>query len=277
MVIDQIGVAEVEPVLPQVRFALGFIPFVHRAILCRFSIDGEPLPERSLISMERKTETATAAVRPDAVGFVLAGGRSSRMGADKALVLLDGQPLVAHALGILRDAGLAASLAGGQPALATFAPLVEDSRPGLGPLSGVCAALASTASRWAIFISVDMPLLPASLLHFLLDHAQITKTPVTVASVNGFAQSFPVVLDRAVLPMLLSELQSGRRGCFSAFQAAAESLGEAMTVIPIEPLVQCGQLYHPRGLPATRWFLNVNTAEDLRRAEVHSGSADRVS
>jgi molybdopterin-guanine dinucleotide biosynthesis protein A len=268
---------EVEAVLPQVRFALGFIPFVHRAILCRFSIDGEPLPERSLISMERKTETATAVVRQDAVGFVLAGGQSSRMGVDKALVLLDGRPLVSHALGILREADLESSLAGGQPALAGFAPLVEDKQSGLGPLSGICAALASTTSQWSIFIPVDMPLLPASLLRFLLDHARITGTPVTVTSVNGFAQSFPVVLDRAVLARLLHEMQSGRGGCFSGFQAAAENLGEAVTVIPVEPLVQCGQISHSRGLPAAWWFLNVNTAEDLRRAEVHAASADRVS
>lgn len=220
---------------------------------------------------------ALNAAEPDAAGFALAGGRSSRMGVDKALVLLDGRPLVAHSLGILREAGFEASLAGGQPALAGFAPLVEDKQSGLGPLSGICAALASTTSQWAIFIPVDMPLLPPPLLRFLLDHARITGTPVTVTSVNGFAQSFPVVLDRAVLAMLLQELQSGCGGCFSGFQAAAESLGEAVTVIPVEPLVQCGQISHPRGLPATRWFLNVNTVEDLGRAEVHSASADRVS
>ena len=172
-------------------------------------------------------------------------------------------------------AGLAALLVA--LPLAGFAPLVEDKQSGLGPLSGICAALASTTSQWAIFIPVDMPLLPPPLLRFLLDHARITGTPVTVTSVNGFAQSFPVVLDRAVLAMLLQELQSGRGGCFSGFQAAAESLGEAVTVIPVEPLVQCGQISHPRGLPATRWFLNVNTVEDLGRAEVHSASADRVS
>ena len=230
-----------------------------------------------MILRERNTETATAAVWPDAVGFVLAGGRSSRMGVDKALVLLEGRPLVDHALGILREAGLAASLAGGQAELVAFAPVIEDGQPGLGPLSGICAAIASTHARWSVFISVDLPLLPASLLHYLVGHARATGRAVTVASVNGFAQTFPAVLDRAVLPMLRRELEAARGGCFSGFQAAAASRGEAVTVIPVEPLVQCGQISHPRSLPAAIWFLNVNADQDLRRAQILSAGGVRVS
>lgn len=223
------------------------------------------------------TGPAPDEAKPDAVGFVLAGGRSRRMGADKALVLLDGRPLVDHALGILREAGLAAHLAGGQAALAAFAPLIEDRQSGLGPLSGICAALASTHARWAVFIPVDVPHLPGSLLQFLLDRARTTESPVTVTSVNGFAQTFPAVLDRAVLPMLLRELEAGRGGCFSGFQAAAAEMGESLTAIPVEPLVQCGQISHPRELPAARWFLNVNTDQDLRRARILSAGGVRVS
>jgi molybdenum cofactor guanylyltransferase len=227
--------------------------------------------------MEGKMEIETAAAWPDAVGFVLAGGRSSRMGKDKSLVLLDGGPLVAHALGIFGQAGLAASVAGGQLGLSAFASLVEDNRPGLGPLSGICAALASTSARWAVFIAVDLPLLPASLLGCLLQHARITGRAITLSSVNGFAQTFPAVVNRAALAMLERELESGRGGCYSGFQAAAASLDEPVTVLPVETLVQCGQVAHPLELPASRWFLNVNTAEDLRRAMIHSMAAHRVS
>ena len=216
---------------------------------------------------------ALNAIEPDAAGFVLAGGRSSRMGVDKALIQLGGEPLIAHALGILREAGLPASIAGGQMGLSAFAPVVADRQPGLGPLSGICAALASTSVQWAVFLSVDLPLLPASLLDWLLRRAEITGRAVTVPSVNGFAQTFPAVVARAALPVLERELESGRRGCFSAFRAAAGSLGEQIAVVPVEPLVQCGQIAHPRSLPAACWFLNVNTGDDLRRAEVRSRSS----
>ena len=206
-------------------------------------------------------------IRAGWVGFVLAGGRSSRMGEDKALVRFGGQPLVLLALGVLREAGLTASLAGGADSLASFAPVVEESKPGLGPLGGICAALASMSARWAVFLPIDLPLLPASLVTFLLDHARITDRAVTLCSINGFAQTFPVVVDRAALAALETELTAGRAGCFSAFRAAAASLDQPVTVLAVESLVQTGQIAHPDGLPAARWFLNVNAPEDLSRAK----------
>jgi molybdopterin-guanine dinucleotide biosynthesis protein A len=199
------------------------------------------------------------------VGFVLAGGRSSRMAADKALQLFAGEPLVAHALTILRQAGLPAFIAGARSPLAPFAPVVEDWQPGMGPLGGICAALAATSASRAVFLPVDLPLLPASLLIYLLHHARITGRAITLASVNGFAQTFPVVVGREALPVLRSELEAGRMGCFSAFQAAG--LGQPLSLIPLESLVQTGHIAHPGGLPAVHWFLNVNTPEDLRHAE----------
>lgn len=207
----------------------------------------------------------------DAAGFVLAGGRSSRMGTDKALVEFRGQPLVAHALEILRGAGLSAAIAGAQPAsqpvLRTFAPLVPDLEPDLGPLAGICAALASTNASWAIFVPVDLPLLPASLVVFLLQQTLTTGASITLCSVDGFVESFPVVLRRQLLPLLKSELQAGRGGCFAAFKAAAAKVGESISVLPVDLMVQSGQLADPRRLPASSWFMNLNSAEDLQRAE----------
>jgi len=213
----------------------------------------------------------TAAARPDVSGFVLAGGQSSRMGRDKALAHFSGRPLIAHALSILAEAGVPAAIAGAAPevraALSTYAPVIEDSQPGLGPLSGVCAALASTSARFAAFVSVDTPFLPPSLIGYLLCHAEITGSAVTLASVAGFAQTFPAVIDRAALLALQRELTAGRYGCFAAFEAAATSLGRRVSVLPVELLAQAGHAVHPSGLPSACWFANLNTPADAERAE----------
>jgi molybdopterin-guanine dinucleotide biosynthesis protein A len=208
---------------------------------------------------------------PDATGFVLAGGQSSRMGRDKALLPFAGQPLIDHALALLSQAGLPAAIAGARSHLASHAPVIPDRNPhpeeSLGPLAGVCAALASTPARYAVFISIDQPLLPASLLVYLLHHAQATASAVTVAAVNGSAQTFPAVLDRSILLWLEEDLAAGRLGCLAAFRAAAAALRQPFCAVPVEFLVQSGQVAHPSGLPAARWFLNLNTPADLERAQ----------
>jgi molybdopterin-guanine dinucleotide biosynthesis protein A len=208
---------------------------------------------------------------PDPIGFVLAGGQSSRMGRDKALLEFAGRLLLAHALAIFDEAGIPAMIAGAaSPALRSlpvFAQIVEDASPGLGPLSGICTALSITSARHAVFLPVDLPFLPPSLLVFLLRHAQMTGSAVTVPSVSGFTQTFPAVLDRALLPALQNELNSKRYGCFSAFQAASAALGQSVSSVSVELLVQSGQISDPRGLPSVRWFLNLNTPDDLARAE----------
>lgn len=212
------------------------------------------------------TRIMVNSIQPDAAGFVLAGGQSSRMGLDKALVDFCGQPLIVHALSILRKAGLPASIAGAQAELGSFAPVIPDAAPGHGPLAGICAALTSTSTQYAAFVSVDAPFVPTSLLTYLLHHARVAGSAITIASVNGFDQTFPAVIDRAALPALQTELLAGRLGAFSAFQAAAASQGRPVGRVPAEFLAQSGQVCDPGGLPPIRWFLNLNTPADLKHA-----------
>ncbi len=207
----------------------------------------------------------------DAVGFILAGGQSSRMGRDKALLEFSGRALVAHALAILKQAGLPAAIAGAAPsaraALSSFSPVIQDAAPRRGPLSGICAALTSASVRYAVFLPVNLPLLPSLLLVFLLRQAQTTGSPVTIPSLSGFTQTFPAVIDRAALPVLQNELDSGRSGCFSAFQAACAALHQPLRSIAVEQLIESGELTDPEGRSPTDWFLNLNTPADLARAE----------
>jgi molybdenum cofactor guanylyltransferase len=207
-----------------------------------------------------------AALAPvDAAGFVLAGGQSSRMGSDKALTPLGGKPLIVHALAVLRDASLWAAISGARSDLKAYAPVLEDA--GGGPLSGLLSALESTSAERAVFLSVDMPLLPPSLIRALVERALLTEAAVVHASVSGFAETFPVVVDRRLLPGLEAVRRGGISGCFSALRTAAAELGKHSAVLPVEGLVQSGYLEDLRGMAPTFWFLNVNTPRDLARAE----------
>ncbi len=201
--------------------------------------------------------------------FILAGGQSSRMGQDKALTLLAGVPLIQRACNLLRSAGLEPRIAGAQNDLSLFAPTLPDdpATSGLGPLSGVCCALANTSAEFAVFLPVDLPLLPGNLITYLIHYATITQSAVTVVSLAGFVQTFPAVIDTGALPALLSSLNSHDRNTLRSFRAASVDLSRPLSILPVELLLQAGEVSCPSALPPTMWFLNVNSPADLTLAE----------
>jgi molybdopterin-guanine dinucleotide biosynthesis protein A len=106
-------------------------------------------------------------------GFVLAGGRSSRMGRDKALLEIGGQALLAGAVELLRSIALRVSIIGDRESYRNFGvPTIPDSVPDSGPVSGLATALAHSKSDWALVIGCDMPRITRQLLEFLCERAQ---------------------------------------------------------------------------------------------------------
>src|SRR5437868_7595891 len=93
-------------------------------------------------------------------GYVLAGGRSTRMGRDKALLELGGRPLVAWVVEKLHRVTAEVQILGDRPELEQFAPVLGDLHQGSGPLGGMETALHYLRRQWALVIPVDMPLVP---------------------------------------------------------------------------------------------------------------------
>jgi molybdopterin-guanine dinucleotide biosynthesis protein A len=217
-----------------------------------------------------------------AIGFVLAGGRSSRMGTDKALALIGGSPLIRIALATVAAAGVPAKIAGARSPLAAFAQEILDTFPEAGPLGGIHAALSTSPTEWNLFLPVDLPLMPASLLACLLQRAALTGQPVTATRLNGRLEPFPVLLNRSVLPSVTQRLQAGKTACHQAWQAIPQELGTELDVVPVEGLVQCGQCFHPASLPPVLWFQSANTPDELARlnriyAKLNPPISDRSS
>ncbi len=105
------------------------------------------------------------------VGFVVAGGRSLRMGRDKALLPWGETDLLGHAIARLRTVTAdVCILCGPEPRyLDRGVPVVTDALPDAGPLAGVVAGLASAPGRPGLFLAVDLPHVPASLLARLVE------------------------------------------------------------------------------------------------------------
>ncbi|MGE3066063.1 MAG: molybdenum cofactor guanylyltransferase MobA [Hyphomicrobiaceae bacterium] len=130
----------------------------------------------------------------DVVGLILAGGRSRRMGGgDKALLDLDGRPMLAHVIDRLRPQVRELAInANGDPA--RFAglemPVVADTVKGyLGPLAGILAGMRWAEGlrqppRWVVTASGDAPLLPRDLVDRLKAAADCPGG-VVIAGVPG--------------------------------------------------------------------------------------------
>ena len=200
-------------------------------------------------------------------GFVLAGGRSIRMGQDKALLNFEGIPLVELALRNLTEVTDQRRIVGDRPDLAHFAPVVMDSEANCGPLGGIVAALRATASEWNVFLPVDLPLLPPGFLRWMVGRVSQTGALATVPLLAGLPQPLAAVYDRALLPELERRLKAGETKTIRAIIGAAESLewlGARTDFFCVETLAAAGHFSAiETAVPVRRWFENVNSRLDL--------------
>lgn len=150
-------------------------------------------------------------------GLVLAGGRSSRMGQDKALLKLAGRPLVAHVLDRLAPQvhRVAVSFNGEPAALAYLGlPLLPDARDDRrGPLAGVLAGLdwaAGIGAGWLATVPVDTPFVPLDLVARLAEAAMPGGGPVLAASDSGLHPAAALWPVRLREPLRLA-LELGQR------------------------------------------------------------------
>jgi molybdopterin-guanine dinucleotide biosynthesis protein A len=198
---------------------------------------------------------SSPAISPPLFGLLLCGGRSSRMGQDKALLQLGGplgpESLLQRGLRLLREAGCGGVwLSGDYPG---FAAIPDDPAwCGRGPLAGIASALQRyPEARWLI-LPVDMPGMDVPLLRALV--RQGAAHPVG-SGVQG--SQFPLLLQPGALPVLKTLLVSSERHDYSV-QALLRQLG--LPLLPAEQL-----LPDVAAEVLQRTLGNTNTPEEWRR------------
>jgi molybdenum cofactor guanylyltransferase len=144
---------------------------------------------------------------PDLTAYVLAGGKSTRMGSDKAFLEFGGKALLERALHTLRQLTPEVMIVGERTKFAQFGPVVEDVFRNRGPLAGIHAALTVSATDLNLMMAVDLPFMESRFLKYLLERAESTDALVTVPRSQGrlqplcaiYRKSFQPVADRSLL------------------------------------------------------------------------------
>jgi molybdopterin-guanine dinucleotide biosynthesis protein A len=148
-------------------------------------------------------------------GLVLAGGRSSRMQADKAALVFGRQPQLAEAYALVaaRVGRAFVSVRADQqdePLRASF-PQVVDGSAGQGPIAGILAAQAlDPAAAWLV-VACDLPLLDRA----TLDELIVGRDPARVATAfrsahDGLPEPLCAIWEPASAPLLLRWAESGQ-------------------------------------------------------------------
>lgn len=161
---------------------------------------------------------------------VLAGGRSSRMGTDKALLRWEGQTLVQRQLSLLRTLGPTQVFISGKPAVnyeVADAPVVLDAVPEQGPLGGIEAVLSATAASHVLVLAVDMPGMTAAFLKRLLASCRhgVGAVPRTL---NGW-EPLAAVYPRELLPLIRTRLTTRQL----SLQGTVDAAASAGLVVPV--------------------------------------------
>jgi molybdopterin-guanine dinucleotide biosynthesis protein A len=181
-------------------------------------------------------------------GWVLVGGRSSRMGRNKAKAESAGRALALRVADRIRAAsGGTVSLVGDPAQYNDLGlPVVPDLRPGEGPLAGIEAALEASTKQYNLIVACDMPEISEALLERLFSESADCAVP---QKADGRLEPLCAVYSKACLAPVREALNSGIRKVTDALGLLAET-GCAIRYVRVTD-------------PAS--FANLNTPEDWRR------------
>ena len=221
------------------------------------------------------------------------------MGRDKALMELAGKPLIRHAVKKLRRVCMDVRILSNNEELGAFAPIVQDIRPGCGPMSGMEAGLRHSVFEWNLFMAVDMPFVPSVFIFRWLNvwlseekRALTNRRPrVRMFKVDGQPQPGFCLLHKDVAPFLTAAIEHGEYKLMPVLEAAGRELATRDGFLPGSGFycVPFGGFRSTRGRGLKEdwmytteaqqralrlWFANLNTPEDFAEAERHVDALD---
>lgn len=181
-------------------------------------------------------------------GFVLTGGKSSRMGSDKAMLPYRGTPLAAHVAGQVAGCTERVWLIGSAERYGRLGyPVVDDLEPGCGPLGGIITALAASEAQWNMIIACDMPGITTEFAASLFAEAETGDADIIMPQgPSGRPDPLCAVYHRRCLQILQDAFRAGTR------KVTAATSGLRVRMIQVESADALHNVNTPADWAATR-------------------------
>lgn len=145
-------------------------------------------------------------------GYILAGGESSRMGRDKALLELGGVPLVVRTVRLVEAVAEMPIIVGAPERLGALGfNVVGDEWPGAGPLGGIATALHASAAPWNLVVACDLPYLTKAWLEDLIARALASAADAVLPMNERGAEPLCAMYHRKCEPAIRAALERGTR------------------------------------------------------------------
>ncbi|HLR07428.1 MAG TPA: molybdenum cofactor guanylyltransferase [Pyrinomonadaceae bacterium] len=193
----------------------------------------------------------------DVEGFILVGGRSSRMGTDKSLMQFDGQTSVERIAAELRSITPRISLVGrGRAGFDPDLRIIPDTHEQWGALGGIHAALGACVADWALIVACDLPFVTRDLCSRLLMLSQ-QGSPEAVVPIQPDGRPQPLCALYRREPCLLEA---------EKLIASGEHTPRALLANVKTRWVRSAELIDLPG--AENFFFNVNTPDDYEQAQL---------
>ena len=143
-------------------------------------------------------------------GIILAGGKSSRMNADKASLVCGDRPLIEIvAAELLQVCSKLIIVRGENNYQITQALSVSDLIPECGPLGGIYTGLTYSKTNYNMIVACDMPKISAPLVRFLAEQAKGYQ--VVVPCQNGYYEPLAAIYHKNCIPVLAEAMEQGVR------------------------------------------------------------------
>jgi molybdopterin-guanine dinucleotide biosynthesis protein A len=204
-------------------------------------------------------------------GFVLAGGKSTRMGQDKALLRFSGRPMVEIAVEKLRSLCAEVSIVGNRDDLAEYAEVVREERIDCGPAAGIEAGLRACRQPWAMFIPVDVPLVPPDFLRLWAEEALRVGMSVSYLYALQKQPAF-CLLQRERQASFSRLLDEGERRLELLLNNTASADNYSSWMYEAYELIDLPKTDGREEEKLVKSFMNINTPQELAEAEAWAAS-----